>query len=67
MINFKETKLPAIVSEEVMQNVYLKLKTPYKYGAVCKRENELTDSPSVFRIGEKWYMMYLTISKECAT
>lgn len=67
MIDFKNTNLPTTVCEEVMQNVYSKLKTPYKYGAVCIRENEFTDSPSVFKIGEKWYMMYLTISKECAT
>lgn len=67
MIEFKKSDLPVVVSQDVMNEVYSKLKTPYKYGGVCVRKDELTDSPTVFKLGEKWYMMYLTISKECAT
>lgn len=66
MIPFCESKLPQIVVDTQMQCVYEQLKTPYKLGAVCKREGEYTDSPSVFRLNDKWYMMYLAISEQCA-
>lgn len=66
MIQFKENNLPRSVTETVMREVYEDLKTPIKLGAVCKFEDVYTDSPSVYFIDGKWYMMYLTISKECA-
>ena len=50
-----------IVSSEVMDDIYKKIKTPYKYGVVLQGENgRLVDRPSVFRYGDKWYMMYIT-------
>lgn len=67
MIPFRSAGLPEVVPEKAMSEVYEKLKTPYKYGAVCIRDDEFTDSPSVFRLNGKWYMMYLTISKDCDT
>ena len=65
MIPFSKTNFPDTVSEEKMQKIYGMLKTPYKYGAVCRRDGEYTDSPSVFRLGSKWYMMHLIISDRC--
>lgn len=66
MIPFKENNLPKTVTDEVMKSIYEDLKTPIKLGAVCKFDEVFTDSPSVWYDGEKWRMMYLTISKECA-
>ena len=43
-----------------MEGIYEKVKTPYKYGIVLKGEKgEKVDCPSVFRYGDKWYMMYI--------
>lgn len=48
-----------VVSSEVMKDIYEKIKTPFKYGVVLKAEGKkMVDSPSVFRHGDKWYMMY---------
>lgn len=51
------------ISKEKMQEIYEKIKTPYKYGAVIKSDEYLTDSPSVFRYNGKWYMYYIMIHK----
>lgn len=49
------------VAAKVMDAVYEKIKTPYKYGVVLKGENgKKVDSPSVFRHGDQWYMAYIT-------
>ena len=48
-----------------MKEIYKKIKTPYKYGAVVKFEDSFTDSPTVFRYNNKWYMYYVRISKSC--
>ena len=34
--------------EQTMQDVYEKIKTPYKYGAVMKFDTALCDSPTVY-------------------
>ena len=53
----KETK---VVSTEEMQQVYNLVKTPFKYGVVLKGEAGIkVDSPSVFRHGDLWYMIYI--------
>ncbi|MDX1556125.1 MAG: hypothetical protein R3212_08870, partial [Xanthomonadales bacterium] len=53
-------KAGKVVSSDVMREIYEKIKTPFKYGVVLKAEGEkLVDSPSVFRFGEKWYLMYI--------
>ena len=51
------------ILKEKMQEIYEKIKTPYKYGAVIKSDEYLTDSPSVFRYNGKWYMYYIMIHK----
>lgn len=66
MIQFKQGNYPYTVSSSVMNEVYEDLRTPIKIGAVCKFDEVFTDSPSVYYSGNKWYMMYLTISKKCA-
>src|SRR4051812_27611735 len=53
---------PAGVSGAEMQRVYEEVKTPFKYGIILRGgENELLDCPSVFRFGEKWFMVYIAI------
>jgi len=48
------------VSPEKMQQIYEQVKTPYKYGVILKGENgRKVDCPSVYRYGERWYMMYI--------
>jgi len=60
--------LPAgrLVGDDVMQQVYAEVKTPFKYGIVLKGEgtNEMVDCPSIFRRGEHWYMMYVAITNQ---
>lgn len=52
------------ISREKMQEIYEIIKTPYKYGAVVKDEEFLTDSPSVFCFNGKWYMYFIKINKD---
>ncbi|HVW61818.1 MAG TPA: family 78 glycoside hydrolase catalytic domain [Puia sp.] len=47
------------VSQQKMQEVYQKIKTPYKYGLVMASPDNKMDCPSVFRKGNSWYMTYL--------
>lgn len=47
-----------------MVEIYETVKTPHKVGAVIKQEGYLTDSPSVFRWGGKWYMYYIMIEND---
>ena len=54
------------VTELEMQSIYEKIKTPYKYGPVMKMPEDLTDSPSVFFYNGKWYMYFISISKDCS-
>ena len=49
------------ILKEKMQEIYEVIKTPYKYGAVIKDDEYLTDSPSVFRYNGKWYMYFIKI------
>jgi len=50
-----------VVPEEVMNQIYSEVKTPYKYGLVLVPENtsKMVDSPSIFRAGGSWYMTYI--------
>ena len=54
------------VDDHAMQQVYDEVKTPFKYGVILKGgdTNELVDCPSVFRAGDRWYMMYAAISNK---
>lgn len=48
------------VSAIKMKQVYSEIKTPYKYGLILiPEEKKMTDSPSVFRYKETWYMTYI--------
>lgn len=52
------------VDADVMRRIYEEVKTPFKYGVILKGESrdELVDCPSIFRHGDRWYMMYVAIS-----
>ena len=49
------------VPQNKMEEIYEKIKTPYKYGLVIAPTTNKykVDCPSVFREGNKWYMTYL--------
>ena len=50
----------AVVSDAEMQRVYTEVKTPFKQGIVVRpAAGEVVDCPSVFRFGEKWFMVYV--------
>ena len=53
-----------LIKQEAMERIYSLLKTPYKYGAVMKFDTEWCDSPSVFRWGDAWYMLFIKIDKQ---
>src|SRR6185369_14580012 len=56
------------VAIEQMQSIYDEVKTPHKYGIIIKGEpgkdgkQKLVDCPSVFRFGDKWYMLYVCMN-----
>lgn len=54
------------VSEAEMQDIYQKIATPKKIGAVMKWTDDFTDSPTVFRKDGAFYMYYVAISKDCS-
>jgi predicted GH43/DUF377 family glycosyl hydrolase len=49
------------VPQQVMQQIYDQVKTPYKYGLVLVPgdASKKIDCPSVFRKGGNWYMTYI--------
>ena len=48
-----------------MQQVYEEVKTPYKYGIIIPEDNgNAVDCPSVFRYGDRWYMVYICMNKK---
>lgn len=54
-----------VVEDAAMQKIYDEVKTPFKYGVVLRGEtNELVDCPSIFRSGDRWYMMYVANSNK---
>ena len=57
-----QTGLPSIVSANVMHKVDQQIQTPYKYGIILKPDKgeQLVDCPRVYRIGGKWYMLYVS-------
>lgn len=62
MIPFKSHNLPPVTENE-MQKILKEIETPYKYGPVMKLEDDWTDSASVFRYDGRWYMYFISISK----
>jgi predicted GH43/DUF377 family glycosyl hydrolase len=60
----KAKPLGKIVPDSVMQSIYDKVKTQFKYGIVIKGDDgKLVDSPNVFSHGGKWYMIYVCLNK----
>jgi predicted GH43/DUF377 family glycosyl hydrolase len=54
----------AVFPAKVMDDIYSKIRTPFKYGIILRgEEGERIDSPSVFRHGDMWYMMYAIYTK----
>ena len=49
------------VSKKTMNEVYEKIKTPYKYGLVltASDKGKKMDCPTIFRKGKEWYMTYI--------
>jgi hypothetical protein len=58
--------VPTTVPGEVMADIYEEVKTPYRYGPVLATppDAELVDSPSVFRHGNRWYMVHLVFRED---
>jgi predicted GH43/DUF377 family glycosyl hydrolase len=52
---------PKVVSEEVMEEIFNEVKTPFKYGIVLEQPDsvKMVDSPTIFRKDEVWYMTYI--------
>jgi predicted GH43/DUF377 family glycosyl hydrolase len=50
------------IADADLQRVFDEVKTPFKYGIVLRpAEGEMVDCPNVFRFGDKWYMLYVSI------
>lgn len=64
MVKFKQSREKTVTNQE-MQAIYEKIKTPHKVGAVMKWENDYTDSPTVFKKDGMFYMYFIAISKDC--
>lgn len=49
------------VPTKAMQEIYEKVKTPFKYGLVLlpSDKNKKIDCPTVYRFGKTWYMTYI--------
>ena len=63
MIPFRKNDLQCVTDAEMME-IYEKIKTPVKHGAVIKWENDFTDSPTVFQKDGVFYMYFIAISKD---
>ena len=53
------------MEQAILESVYEKIKTPYKYGAVLKFDGHYCDSPVVFRHGDRYLMSFIKIDKKC--
>lgn len=65
MIEFKKINKDPVTEQE-MQEIYKKISTPHKLGAVMKWEDYYTDSPTIFRKDDIYYMYFIAISKDCS-
>ena len=50
-----------VVPPDQMESIYKEVKTPFKYGLVMvpPSNDKKMDCPSIFRKGDKWYMVYI--------
>lgn len=63
MIPFKQSGSLGVTVDEIKE-IYEKIKTPKKLGAVLKWEDEFTDSATVFQKDGVFYMYFISISKD---
>ncbi len=63
MIPFTLSTKKAVSAQE-MADIYEKIKTPHKLGAVMKWEHDMTDSATVFQKDGVFYMYFIAISKD---
>lgn len=63
MIPFKQSGSLGVTADD-MKEIYEKIKTPKKLGAVLKWEDEFTDSATVFQKDGVFYMYFISISKD---
>ncbi len=56
-----DTTFSKSVPQVIMDKMYQEIKTPFKYGVVCKHPDstKLMDSPTIFRENNVWYMAYI--------
>ena len=54
-----------MISRKIMNDIYNKVKTTVKLGAVIKNPGVFNDSPVVFKHGNSYYMSYIEIDNEC--
>ena len=54
-------KIKKLVPQEVMEQIYHEIKTPFKYGIVFRHPDttKLIDSPTIYRVDSIWYMTYI--------
>ena len=62
--NYRNRYAGKFVTPEIMREVRAFLDTPVKRGPVMEFDDRWTDCPAVFRHGEKWYMIFIAISKD---
>lgn len=63
MINFQANKIPPVTKEEMLR-IYQAIQTPHKLGPVMKWNDDFTDSPTVFRQGDSFWMYFIAVSKD---
>jgi hypothetical protein len=55
------------IPPERMRAIYEEVKTPYKYGIVIPApEGKKVDCPTVFRHGDRWYIVYVQLESDPA-
>lgn len=59
--HIKTKQKSKVITQEIMENIYKKIKTPFKYGYVFKHPDstKMVDSPTIFRKNDTWYMTYI--------
>ncbi len=66
MIPFQRNETDPVTEEEMLR-IYETIQTPHKLGAVIKWDHDFTDSPTVFRQGDYFWMYFIAVSKNCNT
>ena len=54
-----------MINQTVLENIYNKIKTPFKLGAIIKNDDFFYDSPVVFRYNKCFYMTCVEIDRKC--